>query len=184
MLRAQCANKSIVQVMDAMCSTAAWAPLNLGARNTGVNYIHGRSCVISLLHAITDAAPFHHFTRTRAKPGNLTRCAIAISPRTVPLPSALRKSCVHPVASRRRRVPVPGRAYGGPIGSSTATSIALPLPSDFHFHRTSTSIDLPLSRPFFYAHAQIVFCRMSVGVHAWYAVFQCIRALGLTRAIE
>ena len=54
--------------------------------------------------------------------------------------------------------------YGGPIGSSTASSIALPLPSDFHFHGLPLPSDFHFHAPCFYAHAQIVFRHMSVGV--------------------
>ena len=50
-------------VMDALCSTPVWAPLNLGG-NTGVNYMHARLRVIP---------PFYHSTQTHAKPRDLTR---------------------------------------------------------------------------------------------------------------
>ena len=59
-------------VMDALCSTPVWAPLNQGG-NTGVNYMHARSHVIPT---------FYHSTQTHAKPRDLTRThGITISPR-------------------------------------------------------------------------------------------------------
>ena len=51
----------LLVVMDVLCSTPVWAPLNLGA---GINYMHARSRIIPSLRA---------FTQTHAKPRDLTR---------------------------------------------------------------------------------------------------------------
>ena len=47
-----------------------------------------------------------------------------------------------------------GGRYGGSLGPFVAVTIALPLPSTFHFHRTSTSIDLPLPSYFQVFHTR------------------------------
>ena len=57
-----------------------------------------------------------------------------------------------------------------PIGSSTATSIALPLPSDFHFHRTANLTPLVFMR----MRRLCSIRHMSVGVLSILCSMQCI----------